>query len=65
MHGDRLVRELLDEPDQTDNYLVYSVASLLMAHADQFFAMERCGAPSGGQTDCSNIRPASLVRESY
>ena len=65
VHGDRLVRELLDEPDQTDNYLVYSVASLLMARADQFFAMERCGAPSGGQTDCSNIRPASLVRESY
>jgi hypothetical protein len=59
VHGDEMVRELLDGPDRADNYLVYSVASLLMSHADQFFAMERCG----GKQDCGNIRPVSVVRD--
>ena len=59
VHGDQMVRELLDGPDRGDNYLVYSVASLLMSRADQFFAMERCGA----KQDCGNIRPVSVVRD--
>ena len=59
VHGDEMVRELLDGSDRADNYLVYSVASLLMSRADQFFAMERCG----GKQDCGNIRPVSVVRD--
>ena len=62
VHGDQMVRELLDGPDRADNYLVYSVASLLMSRADEFFAMERC---SGAQfsTDCADVRPVSIVRD--
>ena len=55
-HGDSIVREMLDGADRTDNYLVYSVGSLLMSRADQFFAMERCS----GQQDCGNILPVRL-----
>ena len=56
VHGDKMVLELLDGPDRADNYLVYSVASLLMSRADQFFAMERCS----GKQDCGNVRPVTI-----
>ena len=56
VHGDALVMAELGEEYRTDNYLVYSVASLLMSRADQFFAMERCSGTQG----CSNIHPARI-----
>ncbi len=42
VHGDRSIVQELGPEDQTDNFLVYSVASLLMSQADELYAMERC-----------------------
>ena len=58
LHGDRIVRDLLEPHYRKDNYLVYSVASLLMSRADQLFAMERCSGTQG----CDNVRPVRTHR---
>ena len=52
IHGDQIIRDHIDNhEDREDNYLVYSVASLLMSHADELYAMERCSGTQG----CGNI----------
>ena len=58
LHGDKIVRNLLEPADQEDNYLVYAVASLLMSRADQLFSMERCS----GTQSCGNIRDVRVDR---
>ena len=58
-HGDPLIAKQLSKEDAADNYLIYSIASMVMGGARDVFEIRKChGSPS-----CDDLSFQERVRQ--